>query len=128
MAYKNWAAIACFGIASATILGAFGAHALKAKLDPTQLESYKTGVLYLMLNSIAILALGKQILRIPGILIWVGTLLFSLSIVILSTRSLWLENPSSFSWLGPITPLGGSLIIIGWIWTGIKISQSTVEN
>ncbi|TXC81467.1 DUF423 domain-containing protein [Luteibaculum oceani] len=128
MAYKNWAAIACFGIASATILGAFGAHALKAKLDPTQLESYKTGVLYLMLNSIAILALGKLIYRVPGVLIWVGTLLFSLSIVILSTRTIWLDNTTAFSWLGPVTPLGGSLIIAGWIWTGIKISQSSVEN
>ena len=104
----------------AVILGAFGAHALKALLSPEQLESFNTAVRYLMYHGFALLILGvisekikHQWLRVSSQLIFLGTLLFSGSILLLVCRNLL--NMDFLKVLGPITPLGGTILIIGWI-------------
>ncbi|NJB85314.1 uncharacterized membrane protein YgdD (TMEM256/DUF423 family) [Lewinella marina] len=107
--------------ASAVVLGAFGAHGLRQLVGPDQLAVYETGVRYQFYHSFAIglaaLLRGKAGVR-PGritlaVLLWaVGLLLFSGSLYALSLREVhgW---PVAF--LGPITPLGGLLLIGGWI-------------
>lgn len=110
-------AFAALSGAVAVILGAMGAHWLKAQLSPDQLDSFKTGVRYQAWHAIALLFLSTQADKIKGAntvaWLWlVGSIFFSFSIYVLSTASItgW-----ELSWLGPITPLGGVLLIAGWI-------------
>lgn len=99
------------------ILGAMGAHALKKVLTEAQLQSFEVGVKFQMYHAIVLLVLGFFLTfdtRLQTIMGWsyiIGTLLFSLSIYLLSTQSLL---GLSLRFLGPITPLGGLLLIVGW--------------
>lgn len=107
---------AFFG-ASAIILGAFGAHALKEILTIEQLQTFETGVKYQMYNGLFLLVVSqitnlsektkKAVLWLTGI----GVFLFSGSIYLLATGSG--ENVKKL--VGPLTPIGGSLMIAGWI-------------
>lgn len=102
--------------AISVILGALGAHALEKVLSAESLESFNTGVRYQAWHSIALLAISfspenfplkKWIMRT-----WItGIILFSGSIYLLSTRAL---SGMDLSFLGPVTPLGGLLMILGW--------------
>ena len=103
---------------TAVILGAMGAHALEEKLNPDALESFKTGVDYQMYHALAILFCTLWLrqayhayIRFAIILFITGTLLFSGSIYLLSTNELS-GIPTGI--LGPFTPIGGLLLIIGW--------------
>jgi uncharacterized membrane protein YgdD (TMEM256/DUF423 family) len=107
---------ATFGL-TAVIFGAFGAHLLKKKLTTEQLQSFETGVKYQMYHAIVLLLLGFQLndkTTINNYIIYAfiaGTILFSFSIyglVISSARN------KKIKILGPITPLGGLFLIIGW--------------
>jgi uncharacterized membrane protein YgdD (TMEM256/DUF423 family) len=97
----------------AVALGAFGAHALKARLAPEMLSVYETGVRYQLAHALALLAVAWACTRWPGTAVtasgWLfvaGTLLFSGSLYGLSL--------SGVRGLGAITPLGGVAWIIGW--------------
>ncbi len=101
----------------AVILGAMGAHALKASLAPSALESFQTAVEYQMYHALFLLFLGGQT-RLPESsvrwifrLVFAGVLCFSGSIYILSTQELSGMDFSAIAW---ITPLGGFLLISGW--------------
>ncbi len=104
--------------ALAIILGAFGAHAFKKILPSEKLESFEVGVRYQMYTAITLLILGLnfsfeyQSERIAFYLITLGTLLFSTSIYFLAFAAYWKKN---LKFLGPITPLGGLLMIAGWV-------------
>jgi uncharacterized membrane protein YgdD (TMEM256/DUF423 family) len=107
--------------AIAVILGALGAHALKAKLSPDQLMSFETGVKYQFYHALALLAvyiIQKQTqtndFNLSAWFFLIGILLFSGSIYFLSTRSLY-GMPDGLKFLGPVTPLGGVLMIAGWL-------------
>lgn len=107
------------------MLGALGAHGLKGAIESgamtaEMLDSYETGVRFHIYHSLALLliiALAKQLK--PSILRWVancflfGMLLFAGSIYLLATRNL-LGIESWAGVLGPITPIGGLLLIGGW--------------
>jgi uncharacterized membrane protein YgdD (TMEM256/DUF423 family) len=105
--------------ALAVILGAFGAHALKTKLEVGELATFETGVKYHFYHAITLMIIGLLIERYPssllnvaGISLIVGIILFSGSLYILAIRS---QIGMELRWLGPITPLGGLAFIIGWI-------------
>jgi len=110
------------------ILGAFGAHALKSQLTPDRLISFETGVRYQMYHALALLIvallfqyLDERLLRIIGWLFTFGTILFSGSIYLLACRDM--IGLTTYKWLGPITPIGGTLLIIGWgllLWASFK--------
>lgn len=99
------------------ILGAFGAHALKEVLNTEQLTSFETGVRYQMYHGLALLVLGlnadklKFNLKLIVVLMLIGLLLFSGSIYMLALQSVLEIN---LRFLGPITPIGGLLLIISW--------------
>jgi uncharacterized membrane protein YgdD (TMEM256/DUF423 family) len=104
----------------AVILGAMGAHALKDILTDKNMLSFETGVRYQMYMGLAILTLGlnyskfrKKSFKLFLGFILTGSLLFSLSIYGL----VWADTvgASLKKVFGPITPLGGVLMIIGWI-------------
>ncbi|MGB1042289.1 MAG: DUF423 domain-containing protein [Tenacibaculum sp.] len=105
---------AIFGML-AVILGAFGAHALNKKLTSEQLKSFETGVKYQMYHAIVLLFIGSHFNTPNQIMSWcfiIGIILFSFSIygLVLSDA-----NGKKMKFLGPITPLGGLLLIIGWL-------------
>ena len=98
----------------AVVLGAFGAHTLKDRLEPAMLAAFNTAVHYQMLHATVVLVimLLARTSDSPGFLLGAagsmlaGILLFSGSLYVLV---LW-----GWRWLGPITPLGGVLLITGW--------------
>ncbi len=101
-------------------MGAFGAHALKESLSELQLKSYETGVKYHLIHSIAILVLAllyhqtkTKLFYTAGILMFIGIVLFSFSIYLLSCKELL--GIESWSFLGPITPIGGTFFISAWV-------------
>ncbi len=105
-----------FGFIS-IVLGAFGAHALKKVLTVDQLNSFEVGVRYMMYHALFLLFLGTTSIVLPEQknviynLILAGTLFFSVSIFLLSTQGL---SGLNFKFLGPITPIGGLLLIAAW--------------
>jgi len=108
---------AVYGMLS-VILGAFGAHALKKILSVERLESFETGVRYQMYAAFFLLIVG-YILKFDtssqkwiSLMMIVGTMLFSFSIYFLSLQDYLGAN---LKFLGPITPLGGLLMILSWL-------------
>jgi uncharacterized membrane protein YgdD (TMEM256/DUF423 family) len=118
--FKRLQTIAAVLGAVGVMFGAFGAHFLKSRLPAGDLETIKTGVLYLFIHSIAALlvcALSSQNptsrgLKNAGIAFIAGVLLFSGSLFIIGTSSLT-GFPASV--IGPVTPIGGLCFIAGWI-------------
>ena len=107
--------------ALAVILGAFGAHALKEKLSPEQLQIFETGVRYQFYHSIALILvfllsdkLNSSMINYSGWFFVTGIILFSGSVYLLACREL-LGIDTWKNILGPITPLGGLCFIAGWI-------------
>lgn len=98
----------------AVMLGAFGAHALKNKLDAYALGVFETAVQYHFYHSFALLAVGvialsqpqTTLLKTSGWLFFLGILVFS--------GSLYLLSLTGVRWLGAVTPLGGLAFIGGW--------------
>ena len=107
---------AVYGLIS-VILGAFGAHLFKKFLTIEKLQSFETGVRYQMYAAFFLLIIGFFLKFDTGsqkwisILMIVGTFLFSLSIYLLAFNET-INLPSKI--IGPITPLGGLLMIISW--------------
>lgn len=113
------------------IFGAFGAHALKEILDSEKLVSFNTGVRYQLIHALAILITvlfyakyNLKQFKIANKLFFIGVLMFSGSIYLLVLRDVfgmpWLK------FLGPVTPIGGLLIILGWLFVvlgGLKIKK-----
>jgi uncharacterized membrane protein YgdD (TMEM256/DUF423 family) len=104
------------GAASALIsvgAGAFGAHALRARLSPELLAVFETGARYQMYHALGLFVAAWAVTRWPGPwavragwLFVVGTLLFSGSLYALAL--------SGVRWLGAVTPFGGVAFLAGW--------------
>lgn len=104
---------AIFGML-AVIFGAFGAHALKKILSKEQLQSFEVGVKYQMYHAIVLLVLGFSAHSTGAAVYWcftIGIILFSFSIygLVLSDA-----KGKKMRFLGPITPIGGLLLVAGW--------------
>jgi uncharacterized membrane protein YgdD (TMEM256/DUF423 family) len=94
--------------------GAFGAHALRARLSPELLAVFETGARYQMYHALSLLAVAWAAARWPGALPqWAGWL-FAAGTVLFS-GSLYALALSGVRWLGAITPLGGVAFLGGWI-------------
>ncbi len=102
-------------------LGAFGAHRLSDVLSREMLEIYKTGILYHLLHSVAILAIafaGREKFFKAAYVMIVGIVLFS--------GSLYIYAQSAVKFLAMITPVGGICFLIGWLLIvveGIRMKQ-----
>ena len=110
----------------AVVLGAFGAHALKKHFDKDQLKSFETGVKYQMYHAIILIICGIAfpfLSTIQNVMAWcfiLGILLFSFSIYGLTWSS---AKGKKIKLLGPITPLGGLLLVTGWILLTINLAD-----
>jgi uncharacterized membrane protein YgdD (TMEM256/DUF423 family) len=122
----------CGGIygALAVIFGAFGAHGLKNILDAEQLKSFETGVKYQMYHALLLILVGVIFpfsgfsQNLMGWFLILGVFFFSFSIygLVLST-----SKGRKMAFLGPVTPLGGLLLVMGWILFTVNIS-AIAEN
>lgn len=108
-----WRVAAFLGM-TAVIAGAFGAHALKDKLDATSLTTFETAARYQMYHALALLGVcwytsvrPSRCMTAAGICMVIGVVLFS--------GSLYLLCFIKWRWLGPVTPLGGTFLIAGWL-------------
>ena len=108
-----WIWIAACSGTLAVVAGAFGAHGLKAQVAAEQVASWSMASQYHLVHSVVLLALalygasaGRSV-ALPGGLLLAGTVLFSGSIYLL------VLTPAK--WLGPVTPIGGLLLIAGWL-------------
>jgi uncharacterized membrane protein YgdD (TMEM256/DUF423 family) len=101
----------------AVLFGAFGAHALKKTLSPEQLQSFETGVRYQMYHALVLLVIGYDFRfnsALDHYIVYcfiIGTVLFSFSIYGLVIGA---SQGKKLKFLGPITPLGGLFLIVGW--------------
>jgi uncharacterized membrane protein YgdD (TMEM256/DUF423 family) len=108
----NWIGAAALFGAVAVIAGAFGAHGLESRVSPDQLRAWNTAAHYQLVHSAVLLGLGLfqaatgRSILLPALLFAAGMLLFSGSIygLVLTPQR----------WLGPITPVGGLCLILGW--------------
>lgn len=107
---------AIFGALS-VILGAFGAHAFKKFMNDEQLKNYETGIKYQMYHAILLIIIGLNANLFENaktllLLFTLGITFFSFSIYGLTITS---ALNKKWRFLGPITPIGGLLLVSGWI-------------
>ncbi|KAA3620957.1 MAG: DUF423 domain-containing protein [Flavobacterium sp.] len=105
-------------------IGAFGAHGLEKLVEGDALASFETGVRYQMYHVFALLIIGFATVIPARVRRWVfwlfigGIVLFSGSIYLLALRTVFTFD---LSFLGPVTPIGGLLLIIGWLRLGFGL-------
>ena len=111
---RGWLFIGALSAAIAVGLGAFGAHGLRAVLTPDMLAVFETGVRYQMYHALALVALGLagsarlgRLANVAGGLFVVGSVGFS--------GSLYLLTLAGTKGIGLVTPLGGVLLLVGWL-------------
>jgi uncharacterized membrane protein YgdD (TMEM256/DUF423 family) len=102
-------------LAAAVMLGAFGAHALRARLDPAALAVYQTAVQYHFWHGLGLLGVGVLMLHWPASarLGWAAGLL--IAGLVLFCGSLYVLALTGATWLGMLTPIGGLAFIAAWL-------------
>jgi uncharacterized membrane protein YgdD (TMEM256/DUF423 family) len=110
---RTFVALGAISALLAVAAGAFGAHALRARLSPDMQAVFETGARYHMYHALALLAAAWAFTRWPGGLVVAAGWLFVIGTVLFS-GSLYLLALSGQRWLGAITPLGGLAFIAGW--------------
>lgn len=98
-----WAAISA---AVAVAAGAFGAH---GAAGPEQADWLRTGGIYQLIHAVAALAI-MGVARGPAVVLLGGSAIFAITLYAMA-----LGGPR---WLGAVTPIGGGLMILGWLWAG----------
>jgi uncharacterized membrane protein YgdD (TMEM256/DUF423 family) len=115
----NWTAVGAFSMAAAVMLGAFGAHGLRGRLDEYSMDIYERAVFYHFVHALGLLVvsvlprLGVVDAPAAG---WVSILLFAG--ILIFCGSLYALAMSGVRVLGAITPIGGLAFIAGWLLLG----------
>lgn len=120
-----WIAISALNLAVAVMLGAFGAHGLKARASVEQLNWWHTATDYFFYHAIGLLALGIIAKVTPQIPIKTSFLLIQIGIIFFC-GSLYIMALGLPRILGAITPIGGALMIAGWLilaWNAFKFAR-----
>ena len=110
----NWFAAGSLFAGAGVMLGAFGAHGLKSRLSPELLAVFETGVRYQMFHALALLAVAWAATRWSTVLVEISGWMFVGGIILFS-GTLYLLALTGVRWLGAITPVGGLLLILGWL-------------
>jgi uncharacterized membrane protein YgdD (TMEM256/DUF423 family) len=106
------------------VFGAFGAHALKARIPPETMEIYQTGIQYHFYHAIGLFIIAFVALHLPksGYVKWCGWMM--LVGIILFSGSLYAISLGGMRWLGMITPIGGTAFVIAWALLAIGILKA----
>ena len=113
----NWIGVAAINMAIAVALGAFGAHGLKSLVSAQQLEWWHTATLYLFVHALGLLLVGlliqlKYISHTTAWLLQIGVIIFA--------GSMYAMTLGAPRWFGAVTPIGGILMIAGWLWLAVS--------
>ncbi|MCH1782851.1 DUF423 domain-containing protein [Psychrobacter glaciei] len=113
----NWIGIAAINMAIAVGLGAFGTHGLKGMVSTQQLEWWHTATLYWFVHALGLLLVGILVrlnytTQTSAWLLQVGVIIFA--------GSLYAMTLGAPRWFGAITPIGGVLMIAGWLWLAVS--------
>ncbi|EKE70600.1 DUF423 domain-containing protein [Gallaecimonas xiamenensis] len=100
--------------ATGVLMGAFAAHGLKKLVSPAMVEVVDTGVRYQLIHAVALLALVALAARLPSPWVTAGAWLMVVGVLFFS-GSLYLLGLTGIKFFGPITPLGGLLLVLGWL-------------
>ncbi|HET6778890.1 MAG TPA: DUF423 domain-containing protein [Gemmatimonadales bacterium] len=98
----------------AVAAGAFGAHALRARITPEHLTVFETGARYQMYHALALLAVAWAVARWPGSLPVYAGWLFVLGSILFS-GSLYILALTGIRWWGAVTLIGGAAFLAGWL-------------
>ena len=104
----------CIAALLAVALGAFGAHALKARIAPEMLSAYQTGVEYHFYHALGMILVGLAALHLPESALLKGAGWAMLSGIVLFSGSLYLLSSTGMRWLGAVTPIGGVSFLAAW--------------
>jgi uncharacterized membrane protein YgdD (TMEM256/DUF423 family) len=122
MMRTRWISTGALLLAAAVAAGALGAHGLRTRLDSAALALWETAVRYMVIGGFGLLALGLAAHVIPrrgwavaGACLAFGTIVFSGTIAAIA-----LGGPR---WLGAVTPVGGVLLIVGFVAMAIAAAR-----
>ncbi|MCI0572284.1 MAG: DUF423 domain-containing protein [Myxococcaceae bacterium] len=118
-----WMALGAVNAFLSVAAGAFGAHALKARLSPELLAVFETGARYHMYHALGLLAVGLLAQSRPSGLLTAAGWAMTLGIVLFS-GSLYVLALSGVRWLGAITPLGGLGFLAGWLLLALAVMRA----
>ncbi len=107
----------------AVVLGAFAAHGLKNVLSAPMLAVFETGVRYLSVHAVVLLLCGLFTLHFPNNTALMFAALFFVLGVLLFSGSLFVLAFDGPRWVGPITPVGGLCLILGWLTLAIAFAK-----
>jgi uncharacterized membrane protein YgdD (TMEM256/DUF423 family) len=110
---RTFLALGAISAAISVAAGAFGAHALKARLSPDLLAIFETGARYEMYHALGLVAAAWAAARAPAAAAWAGWLFVAGTV--LFSGSLYALALTGIRGLGAVTPLGGVAFIAGWI-------------
>jgi uncharacterized membrane protein YgdD (TMEM256/DUF423 family) len=94
--------------------GAYGSHGLKGRLTPDMLAVFEIGVRYQMYHALGLIAVSFAQAQWPGRLMTAAGILFVVGTVLFS-GTLYLYCLSGTKWFGPLTPIGGGILMAGWL-------------
>ena len=117
---KTYIIIGALLSAIGVIIGAFGSHSLKTKLNPEELVIYDIATRYLMYHSIGIISLGILAYNVPDSVVEIPIIIMLIGIILFS-GSLYLISIKGYTKLGIITPFGGTAFIVSWVLLAINI-------
>lgn len=104
--------------------GSFGAHALKRKLDPDLLNAFEVGVRYQMYHALAIGLVVFVSTLVASQMVWASGWVFVAGTIVFS-GSLYLLALTGVRWIGAITPIGGALLLAGWVLLAVAIFKNS---
>ena len=108
-------------------LGALGSHAFSGKITQEALQSYMISIRYMLFHGIALLFLSAlpfvEVTQKESIalLLVIGVFVFSGSILLLSTKAI---HGLNVNWLGPVTPIGGLLLLGAWAYVSFLLGKA----
>lgn len=124
MLHKTFIVIGAIAAALAVALGAFGAHALKARLAPDLLAVYHTAVQYHFYHALGLILIGLAAGQLAGS-VWLKVAGWTmLAGIVLFSGSLYVLTVTGQRWLGAITPVGGVAFIAAWILFAVAIARA----
>lgn len=124
MSWTIWVALGAIMGGLGVAGGAFGAHALKARITPENLAIFEVGARYQMYHALALIAVGLVAVKLGGALLTVAGVAFFVGILLFS-GSLYALALTDVRWLGMITPVGGLCFLAGWTCLAIAALNPT---
>jgi len=122
---RLWLTLAAIHGFVSVACGAFAAHGLKERLSERMLANFETGAKYEMYHALALVAVAWLASTVPSSTVQAAGWCFTLGTLVFSF-SLYVMALTGQTWLGAITPIGGTAMLVGWAllaWVAIRASS-----